>query len=269
VGPELGLSYYNYYDPLIGRFTQPDTIIPNPANPQDLNRYTYVRNNPATLNDPSGNDPCPPSQGGGGGCFDANDVQYGRGCGGNAFCGDGPRVPIGSSPDTRSTGEKFARIGEFFRDAGRLLVVDERECVGSEASVGGCVVQGLGIVPWGKLAKLDKLAPSVTRGGVGPVRVGQEGLDAVGVVQNTTRIPRPSGTGYRVPDILDEAGGVIGEVKNVQSLSFTQQLRDYVWYAGQNDLQFDLYVRGSTTLTGPLQTAVDDGLINLFRDIPG
>jgi len=37
-------------------------------------------------------------------------------------------------------------------------------------------------------------APSGT-GGAGPVRVGQEGLDALGVTQSTTRIPRPSGTG--------------------------------------------------------------------------
>ncbi|MCP4303943.1 MAG: hypothetical protein GY788_03490 [bacterium] len=109
---------------------------------------------------------------------------------------------------------------------------------------------------------------TAARGGAGPVRVGQEGLDYLGVTQNTTRIPRPTGTGYRVPDILDEAGGVIGEVKNVQSLSYTQQLRDYVWYAEQNSLQFDLYVRGSTHLSGPLQTAVDDGLINLFRALP-
>ncbi len=34
-----------YYDPVVGRFTQPDTIGPDGANPQDLNRYTYVRNN--------------------------------------------------------------------------------------------------------------------------------------------------------------------------------------------------------------------------------
>ena len=48
--------YYHarYYDPLLRRFTQPDTIIPNPHNPQDLNRYTYTRNNPIKYTDPSG-----------------------------------------------------------------------------------------------------------------------------------------------------------------------------------------------------------------------
>ena len=54
-----GLMYYQarYYDPTLRRFTQPDTIIPNPHNPhnpQDLNRYTYTRNNPVKYTDPSG-----------------------------------------------------------------------------------------------------------------------------------------------------------------------------------------------------------------------
>jgi hypothetical protein len=112
------------------------------------------------------------------------------------------------------------------------------------------------------------IATNTARGGAGPVRVGQQGLDALGVTQNTTRIALPGG-GYRVPDILDEAAGVIGEVKNVQSLSYTSQLRDYVSYAQANQLQFDLYVRGSTQLSGPLQQAIDDGFINLWRSLPG
>jgi len=51
-----GLMYYQarYYDPQVGRFAAADTIVPNPANPQDLNRYTYVRNNPVNGIDPSG-----------------------------------------------------------------------------------------------------------------------------------------------------------------------------------------------------------------------
>jgi len=32
---------------------------------------------------------------------------------------------------------------------------------------------------------------------------------------------------YRIPEILDPDQGIIGEVKNVQSLSYTSQLRDY------------------------------------------
>lgn len=42
------------YLPGVGLFTQPDTIVPNPKNPQALNRYAYVYNNPIRLVDPSG-----------------------------------------------------------------------------------------------------------------------------------------------------------------------------------------------------------------------
>jgi len=51
-----GLMYYGarYYDPQVGRFAAADTIIPNPNNPQDLNRYAYVRNNPLLYVDPTG-----------------------------------------------------------------------------------------------------------------------------------------------------------------------------------------------------------------------
>ena len=54
-----GLMFYNarYYDPLLRRFISPDTIVPDPGNPQDLNRYTYVRNNPVLYRDDSGHDP--------------------------------------------------------------------------------------------------------------------------------------------------------------------------------------------------------------------
>ena len=53
---ETGLYYYNarYYDPELGRFIQPDDIIPNLGNPQSYNRYSYVLNNPLRYTDPSG-----------------------------------------------------------------------------------------------------------------------------------------------------------------------------------------------------------------------
>ena len=43
-----GLYWYasRAYDPEIGRFVSPDSIVPAPANPQSLNRYSYVYNNP-------------------------------------------------------------------------------------------------------------------------------------------------------------------------------------------------------------------------------
>ncbi|RMD99057.1 MAG: RHS repeat-associated core domain-containing protein [Bacteroidetes bacterium] len=53
---EIGLYYYNarYYAPTLARFLSPDTLIPDPANPQAFNRYSYVENRPLNFNDPTG-----------------------------------------------------------------------------------------------------------------------------------------------------------------------------------------------------------------------
>ncbi|MDP3722679.1 MAG: RHS repeat-associated core domain-containing protein, partial [Candidatus Omnitrophota bacterium] len=42
------------YDPALGRFLQADPFVQDPADPQMLNRYSYVRNNPLAFTDPSG-----------------------------------------------------------------------------------------------------------------------------------------------------------------------------------------------------------------------
>ncbi len=57
---ESSLMYYNarYYSPLLRHFTQPDTILPNVYDPQQLNKYGYVSNNPVKNTDPSGNYAC-------------------------------------------------------------------------------------------------------------------------------------------------------------------------------------------------------------------
>lgn len=51
-----GLYYFKarYYDPRTGRFLSPDPMIQDPGDPQSLNAYSYVRNNPVNLVDPTG-----------------------------------------------------------------------------------------------------------------------------------------------------------------------------------------------------------------------
>ena len=55
-----GLYYYNarWYDAQLGRFAQADSIVPNPGNPQSLNRYSYVLGNPLRYQDPTGHAEC-------------------------------------------------------------------------------------------------------------------------------------------------------------------------------------------------------------------
>jgi RHS repeat-associated protein len=64
----LGLIHMNgrVMDVADGRFLSADPHMTDPGNPQDYNRYSYVRNNPLTFTDPTGFDenpsPCPNPQ---------------------------------------------------------------------------------------------------------------------------------------------------------------------------------------------------------------
>ena len=53
---EIGLYWYatRIYVPELGRFGQPDTIIPDLSNPQSYNRYSYCLNDPLRYTDPLG-----------------------------------------------------------------------------------------------------------------------------------------------------------------------------------------------------------------------
>ena len=65
-----GLLFYGarWYDPVVGRFLSPDTIVPSPGNPQSLNRYSYVGNRPLNLVDPTGHAQACADGDEGGGC---------------------------------------------------------------------------------------------------------------------------------------------------------------------------------------------------------
>jgi len=53
---ETGFYFYSarYYDPVLGSFLTADTLVQSPYDPQSLNRYSYCRNNPLNLVDPTG-----------------------------------------------------------------------------------------------------------------------------------------------------------------------------------------------------------------------
>ena len=57
---DLDIYHYGarFYEPTLGRFLSPDTIIPSYANPQSLNRFSYVTNNPLRYTDPTGHRQC-------------------------------------------------------------------------------------------------------------------------------------------------------------------------------------------------------------------
>ena len=59
LGGTEGLYFYGsrWYDTSLGRWAQPDSIIPNPYDSQSWDRYAYVNNNPVRYKDPGGHIP--------------------------------------------------------------------------------------------------------------------------------------------------------------------------------------------------------------------
>ena len=57
-GTALYFYQSRWYDPVVGRFLAADTIVPQPQNPQSLNRYSYALGNPLRFVDPSGHRVC-------------------------------------------------------------------------------------------------------------------------------------------------------------------------------------------------------------------
>jgi hypothetical protein len=126
---------------------------------------------------------------------------------------------------------------------------------------------------WGNVA-IAVISVGVPGGGLvgraarGAAQLGRAGEAAAGIIKNSERIASATGSAaYRVPDVLNHSGRIIGEVKNVGSLSYTNQLRDFAAYASKNGYSFQLWVRPTTQLSGPLQQAVANGEI-VLRFLP-
>ncbi|MFO0339953.1 MAG: putative toxin [Acidobacteriota bacterium] len=81
-----------------------------------------------------------------------------------------------------------------------------------------------------------------------------------GIVKYTERILSASGTAaYRIPDILDHANKVIGDVKNFSSkLSMSNQLRDFISYAKGNGYIVVLRVADPSKVSKPLRKQIEE-----------
>ncbi len=83
--------------------------------------------------------------------------------------------------------------------------------------------------------------------------------------QNTTRIKSFTGSSkYRIPDYLNKANKVIGDVKNVKQLSYTKQLQDFMLYAEKYGHTYVLKIRKTTQLSSTLKSLADAGKIVLL-----
>ncbi len=117
---------------------------------------------------------------------------------------------------------------------------------------------------------LPRAAPGPVRGGANPVLMGQAGERAAGITGPKGPVGPGMSTksGYRIPDAINREAKELTEVKNVQRLSYTQQLKDYMNWCNQNGYTFVLIVRQGTKLSKQLENLVRQGKIDLRRILP-
>jgi hypothetical protein len=137
----------------------------------------------------------------------------------------------------------------------------EEEALNRAANVALALGQ---FIPAGDVAADALLGPRIIESATGLGEAGESAVRAAYDIGLKQAID--VGGQARFPDGLTTS--VVSEVKNVQSLSYTQQLQDLAKFAQQTGRRFDLYVRYNTRLSGPLQQAAQSGRVNL-RFIPG
>jgi nucleotide-binding universal stress UspA family protein len=132
-------------------------------------------------------------------------------------------------------------------------------------------IEEIGDAHIGPLAKVLRAVDRMGEGGEGArtrveaaQQLGRTGEAAVRALHDIG--PSQSikiGDRTRFPDGLTPT--TLSEVKNVQSLSYTSQLRDYAAFARQEGLTFNLYVRPGAHLSRPLLDARAAGHVNILE----
>jgi RHS repeat-associated protein len=251
----LGLHDYGarWYDSALGRWLQPDTIVPlESQGVQAWDRYAYVNNNPVRYNDPNGH------------CLILCTALIGAAVG--AIVG-----AVGYTAYTAISGTEF--------NTGHMLLA-----AGGGAAAGALIGTGVGIAAG--MSSAAATTAAVTGGGAATTAtttvlnatrqgaqvaspalartLGQAGETISGILKNTQRINSLTGTAqYHIPDQLLKSQRLISEVKNVAQLSLTNQIKDYSAFAQQEVYTFELWVRETTKLSQPLQKLIDNGQIIL------
>lgn len=275
--PEIGmwLGRNRMYSPEAGRWLQRD-----PAGYVDgLSLYLFVRGNPLSYIDPMGL------------CSDQksleNELGITRGVGNG-----GNEGGVLTEEETKKLREAYAEFEEEMVEAGKEMAkaavfVATIVTPGPEELILGAIMAKYGwVAKGGKLvdkagnvidANKAKKMVAAEKANVGSVvRRADNADDVPQVTRNRTNGLRAEaavrakhdigpegrikiGDQVRKPDGLTNT--TLSEVKNVEKLSNSAQLRDMLFYAQQNGLDFDLYVRADTKLSRPLQALIDNGYI--------
>jgi RHS repeat-associated protein len=277
---ETGLDYFlaRYYSSPQARFTSPDEFSGGPdalysfassassnptfyadlTNPQSLNKYHYALGNPLVYVDPDGHAPC---------CLRDEDIKTVAEGGkdvGKGLLKTAANTWLGMNNSMAAFNALGAEPVEPYQPTNTTqavtMVIAERVTFFAGFLTGRANVGGVAIAE----AKTTVGVASAVGSTQAARQIGQQGEALSGVVRNTERIPSLTGTAaYRTPDGLNRVARTIDEVKNVGYQARTNQIRDNIAFAQQQGFTFNLHIRSTTRLSGPLQREVVAGTVNL------
>lgn len=215
---ESGLDYFEarYYSSGMGRFMSPDwasdpTAVPYAtyANPQSLNLYNYMRNNPLGGVDPDGH------------CCDWSDVVNFAAGAANAWGSDN-LAGAGRASQTTTAGQFGAAVGDFtaaVQGAGESLV-------GTGVEVGGVALDATGVgaligVP-ANAAGAALIAHGAVTAGEGAVHLAQDASQTSGTYEkspeNQERMQQgkaPVGNDGKAVELHHEGQNANGQLKEM------------------------------------------------------
>jgi len=286
-----GFGLYDYrarwYDPALGRFVSADTVVPEPGNPQALNRYAYVTNNPLRYTDPSGH------------YIFEGEYCVGPGCDYNPTSPYYQLPLMGGTinPNTYflspAVSQEIFGVAEAQRVAvGTVVAVNDPNNVGMVyVALLGALTGWVTAQPVPQVAtqtyvpsslRLDASgdpdcpgcgfraawSTAVTRGGIEPVRIGQAGEEYVADLLEHTGEPILRRHAYfRTPEggraFIDfETEHFLIEVKNLANPSMSPTFREQVRAYWQISQQIGRPLRYYFTNQPP-----SPGMIVLFREL--
>ena len=261
---ESQLDYFEarYYSKAFGRFMRADEPFADQdaQDAQSWNLYVYAANNPIRYNDPSGASHVD-NDGWTVGDFHGELINNGT-LYWNANDQVWTNPPLTDDQMIMQGATAIANLTslESISDLG-IHGINDAMLVEGMASLPGALRSGAAFI--NSFKNGVKMAGVRAAGELGESLVQQ----ASGFAKNTKQITSATGTAsFRVPDVLNEANGVIGEVKNTNGkLYLSNQIKDDIAYAQAKGLTFKLFVRGGVTFSGPLQTAISNGAVTVVR----
>ena len=270
-----------YYSNRFGRWLSADwSAVPAPVpyanltNPQTLNLYAMVADDPESFADLDGHDP-QTIQSGEKPTIDsthdcgASSLQAAQAAVGTPGCGS-----QGDNSDAIRDAMDLSDTSRFYTDPGSGITLDmshpERNLQTAEGMLAltslAMPVTAPAVAP--AIAAISvaegkpgdaglSLAAAAPLGAMARVaQLGKAGEEAAQIVKNTERIASETGAAYRVPDMLNHASKTIGEVKNTAKVYLTNQMKDIISYASKKGYSMELVTRAGARLSKSLDSAL-------------